>query len=225
MTPEEARRLVAQFPAFAAVTGADGAAFAERTVLGRVPAGATYLHEGDTCAAIALVIEGRLRVSKASTSGREITLYHIVPGETCILSASCLLAGAHYPANAVVVDDVVAALVPGDVFRRLFDVVPAVRMFVLNHFTERLATTMALVEEVAFRHVDQRAARWLAESGERGEVLTMSHEDIAAHLGSARVVVSRILEDFQSRGWVTLGRRRVEIADADALRAFGNKGD
>lgn len=186
---------------------------------------ASYLREGDTCAAIALVLEGTLRVSKASANGREIALYHIVAGETCILSASCLLAGARYPAQAVVVEDTLAALVPGAVFQRLFDTVPAVRLFVLNQFTDRLATTMALVEEVAFRRVDQRAAGWLASLGGPGTVLTLSHEEMALHLGTARVVVARVLGEFQSRGWVRLGRRRVEVTDPDALRAYSDRSD
>jgi CRP/FNR family transcriptional regulator len=184
-----------------------------------------YLREGETCAAIALILEGSLRVAKTSAGGRAISLYEISPGETCILTASCLLTGSRYPAQAVVVQDVLAALVPGDVFARLFDTVPAVRAFVLNHFTERLATTMALVEEVALRRVDQWAARWLAEAGDSGRIVTMSHEEIAAHLGTARVVVSRLLEDFEGRGWVRLGRRRVETIDREALRRYGNQSD
>lgn len=198
---------------------------ASRSAIRHLPAGATYLREGDSCAGIALVLDGRLRVSKSSGSGREITLYHIVPGETCVLTASCLFAGSRYPAMAQVVEDVTAALLPSDVFLQLFETVPDVRLFVLNHFADRLATTMALVEEVAFRRVDQRAARWLAEWGGRQTVLPMSHEEIAAQLGTARVVVSRLLEDFSSRGWVALGRRRVEVLDAAALSAFSNQSD
>ncbi|MEX2179471.1 MAG: Crp/Fnr family transcriptional regulator [Gemmatimonadaceae bacterium] len=225
VTPEETARLFAGFPAFASIGGGEARTFVERTMLRRLPAGETYLRDGDSCSAIALVLEGRLRVSKSAPSGREITLYQIVPGETCILTASCLLAGKRYPAQADVVEDVEAALVPADVFRRAFDSVPDVRMFVFDHFTERLATTMALVEEVAFRRVDQRAARWLAEQSGDAQVLAMSHEEIAAHLGTARVVVSRVLENFGSRGWVKLGRRKVEVLDPKALRAFGSQSD
>jgi len=221
MTPAELDALTAQFPAFASLAGEHRSMLAERTMMRRLPHGATYLHEGDTCAAIALVLEGSLRVSKTSPGGRTISLYDIVPGETCILSASCLLTGARYPARAVAMQAVRAALIPAGVFGQLFDTVPAVRVFVLQHFTERLATTMALVEEVAFRRVDQRAARWLAESA----ALTMTHEEIAAHLGTARVVVSRVLEDFEGRGWVRLGRRRVEPVDRAALRTYGNQSD
>ncbi len=225
MTPTELAALAARFPAFASLAGENRALLAERAMMRRLPEGATYLREGEACAGIALVIEGLLRVGKTSVGGRTISLYEIGPGETCVLSASCLLTGSRYPAQVVVLEPVLAALIPGDVFARLFDTVPAVRRFVLDHFAERLATTMALVEEVAFRRVDQRAARWLAESGTDGGVTTMSHEEIAAHLGTARVVVSRILGDFEGRGWVRLGRRRVETVDREALRRYGNQSD
>jgi CRP/FNR family transcriptional regulator len=225
MIPAEAAAVARRFPAFAAAITRADSSVAERMMVKHLPAGAMYLREGDRCAGIALVLEGRLRVAKSSRAGREITLYHIVPGETCILTASCLLSGAVYPAHASVVDHVTAALIPADMFHHLFETEPAVRSFVFDHFADRLAATMTLLEEVAFRRVDQRAARWLVETADAHHVVALSHEEIAAQLGTARVVVSRLLEDFQSRGWVILGRRRVEIGDSQALLTFSNKSD
>ena len=227
MTSSEADALFTRFPAFAAVAQSDRKSLIDRAMVRRVPAGTTYLREGDVCSTIALVLEGRLRVSKSAPNGREITLYQIGPGETCIFTASCLLTGARYPALAMVVQDALAALVPGDVFRHLVDSNRDVRTFVLDQFTDRLAATMAVVEEVAFRRVDQRAARWLAEAAaaNNNAPLTVSHEEVASHLGTARVVVSRILEDFAGRGWLALGRRKIDVVNGDALRSFGNQSD
>jgi len=224
VTPAELAQVLERFPALA-VAGAERQALAERAMLRRLPAGTVYLREGDACTGIAFVLDGRIRVAKPSSGGRVITLYHIGPGETCILTASCLLAGNRYPAEAVVVEDVTAALLPPDLFARLFDTAPAMRRFVLDHFTDRLAAVMALVEEVAFRRVDQRLARWLAAEAGAERVITLSHEGIAEHLGTARVVVSRVLGDFEARGWVRLGRRRVEVLAAAALTAFSNQSD
>ncbi|MCU0634186.1 MAG: Crp/Fnr family transcriptional regulator [Gemmatimonadaceae bacterium] len=225
MTPHDAEAFFARFPAFAAIDGAERRTLVERTALKQVPAGTTFLREGDACGTIALVLEGTVRVSKSAASGRAITLYQIVAGETCVLTASCLLATARYPADAVVVDDATVALVPGDLFTHLFHVAPSVQRFVLEHFTERLAATMALVEDVAFRRVDQRVARWLVEAARTTPVIATSHEQLAAELGTARVVISRILADFQQRGWVTQARRRLEVRDPAALEAFGNESD
>jgi CRP/FNR family transcriptional regulator len=226
MTGEERARLVERFPSLAALPAPDQATLLQRGVLRTLPKGAVYLREGDSCAGIALLLDGRIRVSKSAESGREITLYHIEPGETCILTASCLLAGTRYPATAVAADTSVAALLPGAFFRRLVDTAPAVREFVFDHFSERLAAVMALVEEVAFRGVDRRLARWLAsEASARPGPVLLSHEELAAHIGTARVVVSRVLAEFESRGWLRLGRRRVEVLSREALAAFGNQGD
>ena len=227
MTPDELARTLQRFPALAAAPPAERQALAGRGMVRVLPAGTVYLREGDACAYIALVLEGRIRVSRSAPSGREITLYHIEPGETCILTASCLLAGAAYPAQATVAEDVTAALLPGDLFRRLVATVEPVRNFVIGHFGDRLATVMALIEEVAFRQVDRRRAAWLAGEAreQRGHVVALSHEEIADQVGTARVVVSRVLESFADRGWVALGRRRVEVLAPDQLRAFGNQSD
>lgn len=226
MSPDELSGALASFPAFDALRPADRELLRTRGAVRALPAGAVYLREGDTCAGMALVLAGRLRVSKSS-EGREITLYHIEAGETCILSASCVLAPASYPALATVVEDVTALLIPADLFRQLVATYEPVRSFVFAHFGDRLATVMALVEEVAFARVDRRVATWLAREAEmRGTaVIPVSHEEIARQLGTARVVVSRVMEGFADRRWITQGRRRVEVLDARALGAYGNQSD
>jgi CRP/FNR family transcriptional regulator len=227
VTPAELARALERFPALAALPAADRQTLLARGMVRSLPAGTVYLREGDACAFIALVLGGRIRVARTAPSGREITLYHIEPGETCILTASCLLAGAAYPAQATVSEDVEALLVPGDLFRRLVAAVEPVRNFVIGHFGDRLATVMALIEEVAFRQVDRRLAAWLAGEarGRVGHVLAMSHEELADEVGTARVVVSRTLESFAERGWIVLGRRRVEVRAPEELSRFGNQSD
>ncbi|HZI27441.1 MAG TPA: Crp/Fnr family transcriptional regulator [Gemmatimonadaceae bacterium] len=222
-------RLAAAAPAFpmlAALAPPELAELEARAQMRSLRAGTVYLREGDTCAGIALVIAGRIRVARTSDSGREITLYHIGPGETCILTASCLLSNARYPAQATVVEDVTALLVPTDVFRHLMATSEPLRAFIFGQFGSRLDTVMALVEEVAFARVDRRLASWLAaEAGRLDAPLSLSHEEIASHVGTARVVVSRVLETFEDKGWVTLGRRRVDIRDPAALARYGNQSD
>jgi CRP/FNR family transcriptional regulator len=98
--------------------------------------------EGDACSAIAFVLSGEIRVFKIGETGREITLYEIGPGETCILNASCILAHTSYPANAVAITDVDVLLVPSEVFHKLVMEHDAMREFVFTLLSRRLATVM-----------------------------------------------------------------------------------
>lgn len=219
---------IAAFPMLSALPPSDRAQLATRAQMRSLRAGTVYLREGDACSAIALVIGGRIRVSKASPSGRGIALYHIGAGETCILTASCLLHGASYPADATVAEDVTALLVPADLFRHLVASSEPVRSFVIGQFGARLVAVMALVEEVAFARLDRRLATWLAAevaASGKGTRLSMSHDEIASQVGTARVVVSRVLETFADKGWVSLGRRQVDVRDAAALASYGNQSD
>lgn len=227
MTGDELSGCLELFPALAALPPAELDTLRARGVVRALPAGASYLREGDACSGIALVLSGRLRVSKTSPTGREITLYFIEPGETCILTAGCLLSHGDYPAHATVVEDARALMIPGDLFRHYVASSEAVRGFVIGHFSGRLASTMALVQEVAFARMDRRVAGWLAQEAKRsGDAsIAVSHEELAGHLGTARVVVSRVLEALEGKGWIRLGRRRVEVRDADTLARFGNQSD
>lgn len=187
----------------------------------RIPAGKILFDEGSRCDTLLLVRSGIIRVYKATPAGREITLYLVQAGEMCILGISCLMSDQGYPAVAAARDEVDALVVPGGVFRDLFRDEPAVRQFVVDLFSRRLAAVTTLVEEIAFRKMDQRLAAFLlressGRSGHRRPV-EMSHERIADHLGTAREVVSRLLSQFEDDGLVELDRRSVRIVDFGKL--------
>src|SRR5262245_50420051 len=124
-------------------------------------AGAYFLREGDTCAHFALLVSGRMRVFKLGESGHEITLYHVGPGEACPLNVSCILSGRPVPAMARVEENVEAVVVPVSKFRTWMAQHEPIRAFVFEMFATRISEMMSLVEEVAFRRMDQRLARRL----------------------------------------------------------------
>jgi CRP/FNR family transcriptional regulator len=194
----------------------------------RIPAGTILLSEGQLCQALLLVAEGAIRVFKAAPSGREITLYTVKPGESCLLGVTCLLTDSHYPAQAVTGVETEALSVPAPVFRTLFASETSVQQYVVGLFSRRLSDVMTLVEEVAFRRMDERLASFLISSSDRGSGIygpvTMSHEEIADHLGTAREVVSRLLSQFESEGMIAVERRVVRITDPRKLarRAAGD---
>ena len=188
-----------------------------------LPVGAFYVHEGDRPEHLALVAEGRLRVYKTAESGREITLYHVGPGECCLLNITCLLSHVPCPASAVVIEPLEAALVPADRFRAWMATDPEVREYVFAKLSSQIADMMALVEEVSFASMDRRLAGFLlTHAPQRDGIvpqLAMTHDQIARELGTAREVVSRLLKEFERRGAVELARGRIRIADRKALSA------
>jgi CRP/FNR family transcriptional regulator len=167
--------------------------------------------EGDACSAIALVISGEIRVFKIGEGGREITLYEIERGETCILNASCILSKMSYPAHAVTVIETELLLIPAPDFRALLARYEDMRDFVFNLLSRRLTSVMALVEEIAFRRMDLRLLEYLEEKSEDG-ALNSTHQKIANDLGTSREVVSRLLKDFERQGKVILSRNLIRIA-------------
>lgn len=185
---------------------------AEQGRLREVPADSRLYWEGDACSHIAFVLAGEIRVFKTGPSGREITLYEIGPGETCILNASCLLSDKSYPADAVTLTGVRLFLLSAQVFRDLIDTSPLFRSFVFALLSERLLTVFQLIEEVVFGHLDQRLLEYLEEKSENG-VLQATHQVIANDLGTSREVISRLLKDLERRGRLTLQRSRIVLRE------------
>jgi len=182
------------------------------------PVVATDGHElfnvGDSCPALPLLLSGTVRVLKPLPSGRTMPLYKLGPGEFCVLSVSCLLGNVLYPASGRAAGEVVGATLPKALFRTLVDEDPAFRNDVFSVFADRLCFLMTLIEEMARTRLDERLAHLLLS---RGPVIHATHEKLADELGTAREVVSRILEHFEDNGLVRLRRARVEIVDPQHL--------
>jgi len=175
-----------------------------------VPTGTQLYRQGDSCSAIAFVLSGDVRVYKIGQGGREITLYEIGPGETCILNASCILSGRTYPAHAATLEESEIYLVPSNLFRRLVNEYDSMRDFVFTLLSHRLTGVMELVEEVAFGRMDGRLMDYLVEKAENNRLVS-THQKIANDLGTSREVVSRLLKDLERRGVVRLSRNEIAL--------------
>ncbi|MFQ6613299.1 MAG: Crp/Fnr family transcriptional regulator, partial [Fidelibacterota bacterium] len=135
--------------------------------------------EGDQCTALALVVEGEIRVYKQGESGREITLYRLESGESCILTASCILNEESFPALAVVEKPSTALIIPSGYIRSWMSRYPAWRDFVFRLISRRLGNIISVVEEVTFRRMDQRLAEYLLHNfTHQGKALSRTHQDI-----------------------------------------------
>lgn len=179
-----------------------------------VPAGTVLFDEHQPCQGFPFVLAGSIRVVKAAANGRELPLYKVLPGESCIITSSCLLGRRDYNARGIAECDTTLALLPRPLFDALLEA-PSFRAFVFALFTERVADLMQLIEEVAFRKLDQRLASLLLG---KGRLVHVTHQQLADELGSVREMVSRLLKGFAEQGLVRLGREQIEILDPAGLR-------
>jgi CRP/FNR family transcriptional regulator len=183
--------------------------------------GDALLRQGQVCGSVPFVIEGSIRVFKTAESGREITLYRIEKGQGCILGMACGAGISSFPANVVVDEPTLAAFIPAETIRRLFAESDSFRAYALEQYSRRLSEIMELVEEVAFRKVDERLAQLLVElgSGSPEGIVKATHQQLADHVGTSREVVSRILKDWEGRKALELSRGSIRI-----LPGFGSLG-
>lgn len=179
-----------------------------------VPAATVLFDERQPCQGFPLVLRGSIRVTKPAANGRELPLYRVLPGESCIISSSCLLGCSDYNARGVTESETVLGLLPRPLFDELM-AQPVFRDFIFKLFSERIAELMQLVEEVAFRKLDQRLANLLLG---RGRLLHTTHQQLADDLGSVREMVTRLLKGFADQGLVRLAREQIEIVDPVRLR-------
>ena len=212
---EAMQHLKEAMPSLAGMPAALEEEVAHNVRLMKVPAGTPVFSERDPCTGFPIVLSGRVRVSKALESGRELALYEVTPGESCVISTSCMLGSAPYGARGECATDAEIALIPRNTFDRLIAEHRPFREEVLQVFADRILQLMELVESIGFQRLDRRLAAALLGKGAH---VASSHQEIAEQLGVSRESVSRLLKQFEQGGCVHLGRGALEITDAAALR-------
>ena len=166
--------------------------------------------------------DGTIRVSQSSDGGREIVLYRVDAGESCVLTTACMLAEEAYNAEGIAETDIVAIALPKLAFDRLVAEEPAFRSFVFAAYSRRLVDLLRVVDDVAFGRIDVRLAeRLLSLAGDFREI-SATHQQLASELGTAREVISRVLQDFQKRGFIEQSRGRIALTDRQALQALAD---
>lgn len=194
--------------------------FKQKAYHAHIQAGHDVFLEGDEVDTIALLISGVVRVYKIGETGREITLYRFGLGESCILTANAILSRQSFPAIATVEQDAAAIIIEADTFREWVRRYDAWRDFVFDLLSQRLSHVMLLVDEVAFRRMDARIAAFLLEHSQHQNPIHITHQEIAAELGSSREVISRILIEFAAAGWIETGRGAIRVLDQSGLTSL-----
>jgi len=206
--------LYKQFPFLSALKSEIEAERPGKPQIAKIPKGHVIFEAGDPCRVIPFILSGEIRVFALSESGREMTLYRINPGESCILSISSLMAQSAIPAIAQAETDITALVVTADRFYQWMNRFEVVRGFAYGLMASMLAMVISTVDEVAFRRLDERIIEFLKKHQLEGKV-SMTHQHIAIELGSSREVVSRILKDFEHRGLVELARGQITLLSTD----------
>ena len=206
-----------KFPAVASLRPEDFARIASVLHFPVLDAGQVAYEVDGPCANYLMCIEGRTRITKTSAAGREMLLYKVEDGGTCVLTTQCLLSRTNFPAESVAETRTELAAVPARWFHAFMADIPAFRDFVIADYTRLLGAMFSFVDTLAFTTVEQRLARrLLAEAGETTTV-DKTHQQLASDVGSVREIVSRHLGDWERSGWVRNGRKQVVILDRAAL--------
>jgi CRP/FNR family transcriptional regulator, anaerobic regulatory protein len=179
------------------------------------PIGTVGYREGGACGAYVMRLAGQSRVYKVSASGREILLYRVAAGETCVITTTCLLGNSNYPASTIVEEAITDVIIPSNAFNQLMIDSKVFRTFVMTNYGALISDLIVLLDEVAFHSLDARLAKLLMDAGDKE--INRTHQQMADELGTAREVVSRQLKRFEQKGWVALGRGHVEVKDKIAL--------
>lgn len=183
-----------------------------------VPAGAAVFAPGQSADNLLLLLDGVVRVQQRSDTGREVTLYRVHAGESCVLTTACMLSHEAYSADGVAETEVSAVAIPRAVFDDLTGRSPVFRAFVFAAYSRRIADLFALIDDIVFQRMDVRLAARLLELADADGVVHATHAALASELGTAREVVSRALAEFHRRGWVAQARGEVRLLGAEGLR-------
>jgi len=206
------------FPQLADIDAAVTRGFLAHSLEISLPAQAIVFRQGDKCGQYLLVLQGSVKVLTRALNGREIVLYRLGAGDSCVLTTACLFGKGRYPAEGVTESDVTALTLPADVFHQALQDSGAFREFVFQSFTTHLASVIALVEEVAFGRLDSRLARHLLQQCDAELIVITTHQALATELGSSREVVSRLLKELEIQGKLELQRGSIRLLDTAALK-------
>lgn len=214
-------KLSEYFPVWDQLTKAQQNMLERSAVYREIPKG-TLLHHGDLdCLGMILVESGRLRAYIVSEEGKEITIYRLLSRDICLFSASCMMKNIQFEVTVEAETEAAVRIIPPSAFRGVMEESAAMANYMNELMAGRLSDVVWLMEQVMWKSFDSRLAAFLLEESalEESDVLKITQEKIADHLGTAREVVTRMLRYFQGEGAVKLSRGTVEILDRKKLEA------
>lgn len=208
------------FPFWNQLTAAQQDRLGRSAVLRTAPQGTLLAGGSDDCLGLLVIRSGQLRIFTCSEEGREITVYRLLERDICLFSASCMLQSIQFHLSVQAEKDSEFWVIPPDLYKTLMEESAPVANYTNQLMASRFSEVMWLLEQILWKSQDRRLAAFLLEESglEGSEILSLTHEKIASHLGTAREVVTRMLRYLQSEGMVHLSRGAVELTDVAKLR-------
>ncbi len=173
---------------------------------------------GDSCHEYLLVAEGRLRIQFMTKSGREVVLYHVNPGDDCVLTTSCLFSGDNFPVEGITETDAILIAIPAKIFHETLESSLIFRKFVFSTFSKRLTDVIARMEMMCSSSIDYQLAKTLLQLGKKNLIISITHQELASEIGTVREVVSRHLKRFEVNHWIQLKRGNIELIQPKGLQ-------
>jgi CRP/FNR family transcriptional regulator len=180
--------------------------------------GEVIVHKGQPISGAYVVLEGRLRVFSISPNGVEATLYMISPGETCVLALNCVFNDLLYPAWVQAEQPSTVSVIPGAMYRRLFETDGLIRDFTVRNLSTLVYRLMTELEQVHGSHHRQRLGHFLLHHASSEGVLQMTQQQVAGHIGTTREVVARLMAELVAQRLVKTARGEIRIVDLFGLR-------
>lgn len=215
MNPSDMDRIIAILPCLSMISPQDW----QRAELMQVdPSTPHSIREGHVLQHAMFMLKGSVRIHKISEQGREITLYRVRSGQSCVLMMASIMGESEYEANASIEVESEVLLIPVGVFEDWMDRYKPLRQYIYQQIVQRITAVTSLLEDIAFKPMNQRLAHFVYTNTE-DEILTlkMTHDQLAVELGTAREVISRVLKDFQNKGILSLTRGKIHIVNRSAL--------
>lgn len=209
------------FPFWCDISEADQNYICENSFAFTYPKG-TNIHDGSECSGVIFVRSGSLRLYIMSEDGRDITLYRLHIGDMCMLSASCVLQAITFDVFVDAEENSECYIINGPAFAAVSERNPQIKIFVLEAAVSRFSDVMWVMQQILFMRLDQRLAIFLSDESARinSDMITVTHEQIARYIGSAREAVSRVLKYFANESLVATSRKGIKILDKKRLRAL-----
>lgn len=191
---------------------------AQGLVVQSAPRAAAVLHRGQPVSGAYIVLEGRLRVFSVAPNGAEATLYFVDSGEACVLALNCLFNDLLYPAWVQAESATTVAVIPGPVYRKLFESEPAIQNLTVQALSTLVYRLMSQLEQLHAKNHKQRLVEFILTHAAADGSLRMTQQQIARHLGTTREVIARLIQEFVGNGYVKSQRGAITIRDLFGLR-------